>query len=541
MMRKPTFPLEMDDGTGVRSLEELKEHFSLPKILDYLKNGTLVTWMRDRKLNDMADQVQELDSEDPESIKRLCDIFEVSHIDVAEYVQKETIKRKRILRMESRILDKDENYKKSIDQMAEKIIDQVAFDQNELYSLLDKGVKDIYLCGEEFSIPLSAAGVSYTGINSPVAVIKSKEAVDWEKKRITLRNIVFDQKYQEILEEKRKAEQISNVMVCMETKHLYKFNDENNRYTTFYYFNDLDMPHRNVAQDEKNLYFMREKGKYTGNYEIVSLDLETGQEKTSFNLEHKKPLKILCIRNGKLFLRGQAPCEDTFLYIDIHTRQSRAYTLDKDITNIFIDETGENAYFRVQHNPRINQEIYSFNLESEKKQPILFAYNILGIDMTNHYLMVWGKDTYKPASEEYYYYVYNTQTGDLKKYEGDSHFSTQALWRDAKTEYRLAVIKTNNLDEKYQLFETDIPTDQEKPLCIISRKYNGKEHLDGKMRMWKGYLYLYCRSYSEDSISGSGIGIGYEVNKIPPYRIDLSNHKVQRYNGHIYENTLEWR
>ncbi|WP_202187782.1 hypothetical protein [Ruminococcus sp. AM42-11] len=36
-MRKPTFPLRMDDGTEARSLEELKEHFSLPKVLDYLK------------------------------------------------------------------------------------------------------------------------------------------------------------------------------------------------------------------------------------------------------------------------------------------------------------------------------------------------------------------------------------------------------------------------------------------------------------------------------------------------------------------------
>ena len=180
MMWKLTFPLKMDDGTDVRSLEELKEHFSLPKVLDYLKNGTLVRWLHDRSLNDMADQVQELDSEDPESIKRLCDILDVTHIDTAEYIQKETLKKQRILRMESCI--KDENYKNTIDKMAEKIIGQVALDQNELYALLDNGVKEIYLCGDKFSIPLSAVGVTYTGINNPVAVIDSKEEVDWEKR-----------------------------------------------------------------------------------------------------------------------------------------------------------------------------------------------------------------------------------------------------------------------------------------------------------------------------------------------------------------------
>ena len=310
MVKKYRFPLIMDDGIEVRSPEELKEHFSVPLVMDYLKNGTLVRWLHDRSLNDMADQVQELDSEDPESIKRLCDILDVTHIDTAEYIQKETLKKQRILRMESCI--KDENYKNTIDKMAEKIIGQVALDQNELYALLDNGVKEIYLCGDKFSIPLSAVGVTYTGINNPVAVIDSKEEVDWKKKRITLRNIVFDQKYLEILEEKRKAERISNVMVCMETKHLYKFNDENNLYATFYSFHDLDMPYRNTAQDEKNIYFMREKGKYTGKYEIVSLDLETGQEAAVFDLERKEPMKILCIRKGKLFLRGQAPREDTF-------------------------------------------------------------------------------------------------------------------------------------------------------------------------------------------------------------------------------------
>lgn len=205
MMRKPTFPLKMDDGTEARSLEELKEHFSLPRVLDYLKNGTLVTWMRDRNLTDMAEQIQELDPDDLDSIKKLCEILEVSHIDAGDYVRKEVarkeaVRKERILRMESCISDKDENYKKTIVRIADVIIDHVAFDQSELNSLLDSGIREIYLCGNKFSIPLDRQGIKYNGINTPTAVIASREKINWEEKGISFINIVFDSEYRKVLE-----------------------------------------------------------------------------------------------------------------------------------------------------------------------------------------------------------------------------------------------------------------------------------------------------------------------------------------------------
>lgn len=69
----------------------------------------------------------------------------------------------------------------------------MAFDQDELYDLLDEKVNEIYLCGDRFAIPLSVQDVSYKGINNPVVVIDSKTEVDWLAKGITLEAVRYDE------------------------------------------------------------------------------------------------------------------------------------------------------------------------------------------------------------------------------------------------------------------------------------------------------------------------------------------------------------
>ena len=78
-------------------------------------------------------------------------------------------------------------------------IDSVAFDQDELYDLLDEDTEKIYLCGDRFSIPLSKQGVCYIGINNPIAVIDSEVEVDWHEKKISVEDVTFDEKYQNII------------------------------------------------------------------------------------------------------------------------------------------------------------------------------------------------------------------------------------------------------------------------------------------------------------------------------------------------------
>lgn len=201
MAKKIRFPLEMDNGIEVRNMEELREHFSLAHVLRYIEDGKLSRWLRDRYENELADKIDSIDSDDQQLAKKVSEIFEVPYDEKAEEELEKAAER--VTRLEKlKQFTEEECYA--------SVIDHVAFDQDELYDLLDASAERIYLCGERFSIPLSKLGVTYTGINHPVAVIDSKVAVDWEQKQITLEGVVFDEKYQTVLahdeEEKTESE-----------------------------------------------------------------------------------------------------------------------------------------------------------------------------------------------------------------------------------------------------------------------------------------------------------------------------------------------
>jgi len=75
MAKKIRFSLKMKDGVEVRTLEELQDNFSLEKLLFYISNGKMQTWLRDRYHNDIADSIEQLDSSDPEYNKNICGFF----------------------------------------------------------------------------------------------------------------------------------------------------------------------------------------------------------------------------------------------------------------------------------------------------------------------------------------------------------------------------------------------------------------------------------------------------------------------------------
>lgn len=196
MAKKIRFPLEMEQGIEVRSLEELKENFSLARVLVYLENGKLITWLRDRYADDIADAIEEMNKEDKDLAKKICDIFDVSYNEQEEADLEQAAEHNRKLNL----LEEYTDEQKYID-----VVDQVAFSQDDLYDLLDEGNDMIYLCGEKFSVPLAKKGISYIGINNPTVVIDSKTVVDWQEKDITLQGVQFDEKYLKVEQEKNKV------------------------------------------------------------------------------------------------------------------------------------------------------------------------------------------------------------------------------------------------------------------------------------------------------------------------------------------------
>lgn len=192
MAKKIRFPLVMENDVEVRSIEELREHFSLAQVLLYFENGKLVTWLRDRYEDEIADKVEELDKSDANFEKKLCECFDVSFDEKALEDVEQTKEHNRKLGLFKQF---------GVDEKFNAHVDQTAFEQDDIYDLLDAGEKTIYLCGTQFSIPLSKKGIHYIGVNCPVIKIDSKTVVDFDAKNIQLEGIQYDSVYQGLLDD----------------------------------------------------------------------------------------------------------------------------------------------------------------------------------------------------------------------------------------------------------------------------------------------------------------------------------------------------
>ena len=184
----------MADGVKVRTLDELKDNWSLEKVVENYLNGRLVTWLNDRYYTELAEQVDALDEvQDNTALqKELCKIFDVDFADEEDIDVDAVNERNRKL---------DILRQHTADDTVLKNVDIVAFDQEELGDILDSGENVIYLFNNTFSIPLSVKNKKYIGIGKAECLIHSKDVVDFTKLGIEFENVVFDEKYRKIEEE----------------------------------------------------------------------------------------------------------------------------------------------------------------------------------------------------------------------------------------------------------------------------------------------------------------------------------------------------
>ena len=195
MKKKIKLPLEMADGVKVRTLDELKDNWSLEKVVENYLNGRLATWLNDRYYTELAEQVDALaEVQDNTALqKELCRIFDVDFADEEDIDVDAVNERNRKL---------DVLRQHTADDAVLKNVDSVAFDQEELGDILDAGENIIYLLNNTFSIPLSVKNKKYIGIGKAECIIHSKDVVDFAELGIEFENVVFDEKYRKIEEEK---------------------------------------------------------------------------------------------------------------------------------------------------------------------------------------------------------------------------------------------------------------------------------------------------------------------------------------------------
>jgi len=157
--KKIKFPLILNNDFQARTLEEVHDNFDLEKMIGYFTNGKLLTWLEDRDYEKEADAVRLLDKESPLFAQKLCNIFDVPYTDVLTETMAEIEKRQKAMEL----LNQYTSDPKLLSQ-----IDIIAFCQADLADLLDEGRTTIYLCENEYSIPMSKTGVRYIGIGKPV-------------------------------------------------------------------------------------------------------------------------------------------------------------------------------------------------------------------------------------------------------------------------------------------------------------------------------------------------------------------------------------
>ena len=191
------FKLKLKDGAEVSTLEELRDNFDLEAIVGYFKSGDLLTWLEDRFYDDEADAISEIDAEDRNLTAKICAALNVECDDNLEFIQ-------RVREKKNYLIEKTDD---------ETIIDNAvstALNQEDLAALIQMDYKTIYLCGEQFNVPIRIGGVKYIGIlGTPKIKIRAKTQEEVDAKQISFENVQLPwQKAAPIEELKALAEKI---------------------------------------------------------------------------------------------------------------------------------------------------------------------------------------------------------------------------------------------------------------------------------------------------------------------------------------------
>lgn len=145
-------PLEMKNGEKATDMKSLIANFDVESVVGYFLDGKLKKWLDDRWYKEKAEKVSQLEKDDPALAAKLCEIFGVPYEAGPEIDTEEIAERKERLSHLKQLTDDEEILRN---------IDSVAFNQEELAELYDKGVQKIYLCEGDFHIPKSKQDLEY--------------------------------------------------------------------------------------------------------------------------------------------------------------------------------------------------------------------------------------------------------------------------------------------------------------------------------------------------------------------------------------------
>lgn len=183
MKRHIKFPLFMKNDVPIRTLEELRDNFDIESLLVNYANGKLAIWLRDRYYDDLSEEVAKLNRSSKDFTQKLCELLGIDPKKVV--VPKNNVDLNKLSKIYER--------KKRISQYTsdKTIIENeniVAFDQNELDSLIEKNAKKVYLIGKEYNLPLIGSDLEIIGVDNSTVYITDKIRFALQERKVNVKN-----------------------------------------------------------------------------------------------------------------------------------------------------------------------------------------------------------------------------------------------------------------------------------------------------------------------------------------------------------------
>ena len=182
MAKKIKFPLKLKNDFPVRTLDELRAHFELSKILGYYLDGKLLTWLKDHHYDAEANAISALNKDASELPQTLCDALGMSCAETTAVDVQRLSKRQQSLAL-LRQYCSDPNILSKVDC--------IAFDQEDLERLISEGHHEIFLFNNAFFIPLEHKNIRFICLDKGYADIRGKIPVDFKANDISFSNTEF--------------------------------------------------------------------------------------------------------------------------------------------------------------------------------------------------------------------------------------------------------------------------------------------------------------------------------------------------------------
>ena len=171
----------MANGVEVHDLDELRQNFDRKSVMKYWRDGRLVEWLRERNYESEARSIQSFDVNAAMVAVRLTRTL---HIDLNKFWGEGFW-----MRVGDR---RDILSSKTDDWDIIRNALTTALTQEDLEDLIDCGMPKIYLCGEEFTVPLEAEKRHYIGVlGTPKININATKQSELDERFIMFENVML--------------------------------------------------------------------------------------------------------------------------------------------------------------------------------------------------------------------------------------------------------------------------------------------------------------------------------------------------------------